>query len=250
MSFLHSAARKLSLDFPKRFVSSAGRTPLIKNALAGRLPRADSTGGRFTFDARKAETEDRNDKQSANGQSKARSGVSPELLALTDLRFPAAWFPSARSVQREIHLHVGPTNSGKTYSALQKLSTAKKGIYLAPLRLLAHEVFSRFNAAGTPCNLLTGEMQRIVSAEASLWAATVEMCPLNKEWDIAVIDECQLIGDTYRGSAWTAALLGVCLFVSLSRSLLSPLYPLSTSNYPRDTCGQAMIIKTRLIIIL
>lgn len=64
------------------------------------------------------------------------------LVELCDVSDPAAWFPEARLMKRKIIMHVGPTNSGKTYSALKRLKSpeTKTGIYCGPLRLLAHEV--------------------------------------------------------------------------------------------------------------
>lgn len=55
------------------------------------------------------------------------------------------------------YLHLGDTNTGKTYQALLRLRQARTGIYLAPLRILALENFERLNAEGVPCSLLTGE---------------------------------------------------------------------------------------------
>ncbi|KAK5683817.1 RNA helicase [Elasticomyces elasticus] len=134
---------------------------------------------------------------------------------LADLRYPAEWFPATRSLHRTVHLHVGPTNSGKTYHALQQLEKAKTGAYAGPLRLLAHEVYSRMNAKGRACALITGEERRNaiggthIGGEAGLQACTVEMMPLNKTLDVAVIDEIQMIGNAERGWAWTQALMGV-----------------------------------------
>lgn len=108
-----------------------------------------------------------------------------------------------------MHLHVGPTNSGKTYHALKRLEEARKGIYLGPLRLLAHEVYSRLNAAGKPCALITGEEQRIPEGIVNMWSCTVEMAPLQTMLDVAVIDEIQMINHTDRGWAWTQAFLGL-----------------------------------------
>ena len=48
--------------------------------------------------------------------------------AAADLRYPAEWYPRSRTMQRQIHIHVGPTNSGKTYHALQRLEQAETGI--------------------------------------------------------------------------------------------------------------------------
>jgi ATP-dependent RNA helicase SUPV3L1/SUV3 len=129
---------------------------------------------------------------------------------LADLRYPLDWFPATRSLQRTVHLHVGPTNSGKTYHALQRLEAAKTGVYAGPLRLLAHEVYSRFNAKGKLCALVTGEERRVPEGLNHLMSScTVEMVPLNAQMDVAVIDEIQMMGNAERGWAWTQAFLGV-----------------------------------------
>ncbi|KXT03379.1 hypothetical protein AC578_3986 [Pseudocercospora eumusae] len=133
---------------------------------------------------------------------------------MADLRFPSEWFPATRAVHRTIHLHVGPTNSGKTYHALQRLEQAETGVYAGPLRLLAHEVYARLNAKGKQCALVTGEEKRTPTdtpdiTSFDMTACTVEMTPLNFYMDVAVIDEIQMIGNAERGWAWTQALLGV-----------------------------------------
>src|SRR5690606_29665508 len=57
-------------------------------------------------------------------------------------------------------LHIGETNTGKTFRALESLKQASSGCYLAPLRLLALEVYEKLNADGIPCNLKTGEEEK------------------------------------------------------------------------------------------
>jgi len=143
------------------------------------------------------------------------------LRAAADLRHPSEWFPFTRSLHRTVHLHVGPTNSGKTYHALQRLERANKGVYAGPLRLLAHEVYTRMNARGRACTLITGEERRMAPEDndkgataamrrsSGIVACTVEMMPLGTQLDVAVIDEIQMIGNAERGWAWTQALLGV-----------------------------------------
>ncbi|KAH6660419.1 P-loop containing nucleoside triphosphate hydrolase protein [Truncatella angustata] len=128
---------------------------------------------------------------------------------IADFRYPYEWFPATRALQRTIHMHVGPTNSGKTYNALKALENAKSGVYAGPLRLLAHEVYSRFTAKGKNCALITGEEMRIPDVDNYFRSCTVEMTPLNFQMDVAVIDEIQMIGDEERGWAWTQAVLGV-----------------------------------------
>ncbi|KAK4231388.1 P-loop containing nucleoside triphosphate hydrolase protein [Podospora fimiseda] len=129
---------------------------------------------------------------------------------LADMRFPYEWYPATRQMQRTIHLHVGPTNSGKTYNALKALENAKTGIYAGPLRLLAHEIYTRFTAKNIPCALVTGEEVRVpTDADRYFHSCTVEMSPLNLKVDVAVIDEIQMIADDDRGWAWTQAVLGI-----------------------------------------
>lgn len=82
--------------------------------------------------------------------------ASKQLLQITDLTMPHEWFPEARSMKRKIHYHMGPTNSGKTRSALKSLMESSNGIYCAPLRLLAWEVSETLSNYGISCNLLTG----------------------------------------------------------------------------------------------
>ncbi|MCJ1465939.1 RNA helicase [Pseudocyphellaria aurata] len=128
---------------------------------------------------------------------------------IADLRFPTQWYPKTQEIQRSLHLHVGPTNSGKTYHALKRLEQAESGIYASPLRLLAHEVYMRLNANGTPCHLVTGDERMTTNENATMTSCTVEMVPINKSVDVAVIDEIQMIGCRSRGWAWTQALLGL-----------------------------------------
>lgn len=128
---------------------------------------------------------------------------------VADMRFPAEWYPQARSIQRTIHLHVGPTNSGKTYQALKRLEASKSGFYAGPLRLLAQEVYHRFTANGTTCSLVTGDDVKIPEVGVSpIVSNTVEMVNLGQTYDVGVIDEIQMIGDSRRGWAWTRAVLG------------------------------------------
>ncbi|MCR4706068.1 MAG: helicase [Lachnospiraceae bacterium] len=118
-------------------------------------------------------------------------------------------YPLARKMKRRFVLHVGPTNSGKTYDALQVLKQANRGIYLAPLRLLAYELYDRMNGEGVPCSMITGE-EEIMLEGAEHFSATIETLNVMDLFDVAVIDECQMIADEKRGGAWLRAVLGVC----------------------------------------
>ncbi len=121
---------------------------------------------------------------------------------------PEKQYPEARNMRRHFILHIGPTNSGKTYQALQRLKQAYQGVYLGPLRLLALEVYDTMTAAGIPCSMITGE-EKIVTPGAFCQASTIEILDLKEIYDIAVIDEAQMLDDENRGSCWTRAILGV-----------------------------------------
>ena len=117
-------------------------------------------------------------------------------------------YPGARTLNRKFILHVGPTNSGKTYEALLACQKADRGVYLAPLRLLAMEAADRINRAGVPCDMITGEEERTIVGARHV-ASTIEMLAVDCYFDVAVIDEAQMIVDDDRGWAWTQAILGV-----------------------------------------
>ncbi|XP_050228972.1 DExH-box ATP-dependent RNA helicase DExH18, mitochondrial [Mercurialis annua] len=130
------------------------------------------------------------------------------MLESADLTKPHTWFPFARAMKRKIVYHCGPTNSGKTYNALQRFMEAKKGVYCSPLRLLAMEVFDKVNGLGIYCSLLTGQEKKEVPFSNHV-ACTVEMVSTDELYDVAVVDEIQMMADPFRGYAWTRALLGL-----------------------------------------
>ena len=116
-------------------------------------------------------------------------------------------FPLARSNRRKLTLHIGPTNSGKTYEAMQKLKKADTGYYLAPLRLLALEGYEGLRDDGVDVSLITGEEQ-IIDDDATHVSSTIEMVNFEVDVDVCVIDEVQMIGDRDRGWAWANAIIG------------------------------------------
>jgi len=130
------------------------------------------------------------------------------LSRTVDLSEPHLWYRDARKMTRKIICHVGSTNSGKTYNALNALMYAKTGIYCGPLRLLAWEVSEKLREKDIVCSLLTGQEKDLLEGATHV-SSTVEMVDLRRRYDVAVIDECQLMGDPSRGWAWTNAVLGV-----------------------------------------
>jgi len=129
-----------------------------------------------------------------------------QLLAQTIRDFKNL-FPLARSLRRKITLHIGPTNSGKTYAAMQRLKEADTGYYLAPLRLLALEGYEDLLKEKINASLITGEEQ-ILDEEATHISSTIEMLNYDVDVDVCVIDEVQLIDDRDRGWAWANAIIG------------------------------------------
>jgi ATP-dependent RNA helicase SUPV3L1/SUV3 len=102
--------------------------------------------------------------------------------------------------------HLGPTNSGKTHDALRFLVETGRGVYAAPLRMLAQEAHRRLAAelGDEHVGLVTGEER--VNADAPIVCCTAEMAPMRGE--TLVLDEVQWAEDEERGSAWTRLMLG------------------------------------------
>ena len=130
-----------------------------------------------------------------------------EITELYAAFSPESYVERARKLQRIFILHVGPTNSGKTYNAIEDLKKHTPGVYLGPLRLLALEMFDKLNDAGVPCSMLTGE-ESIPVEGAQVVSSTIELCNYNAHYKTAVIDEAQLIADMGRGASWMKA---ICL---------------------------------------
>ncbi len=146
----------------------------------------------------KAERNRRREREAALGEAILKK--MPETAA--DL------YPAARKMRRHFILHVGPTNSGKTYEAIEGLKAAGEGAYFGPLRLLAFEQYEKLNREGYPCSLRTGEERQDMPG-ASFVSSTIEVADFHHVYPYAVIDEAQMAGDSSRGGAWTAAILGL-----------------------------------------
>ena len=103
---------------------------------------------------------------------------------------------------------LGPTNTGKTHFAIERMLGYRTGVIGLPLRLLAREVYDRIVAARGPSvvALVTGE-ERIVPERAQYWVCTVEAMPEGLGADFVAIDEIQLCADPERGHVFTDRLL-------------------------------------------
>ncbi|MBO9406002.1 disulfide oxidoreductase [Shimia sp. R9_1] len=112
------------------------------------------------------------------------------------------------AADRRITAVLGPTNTGKTHYAIERMLGYRTGVIGLPLRLLAREVYDRIVAARGPSvvALVTGE-ERIVPPRAQYWVATVEAMPEGLGADFVAIDEIQLCADPERGHVFTDRLL-------------------------------------------
>lgn len=134
------------------------------------------------------------------------------IASLVENHYKNFWFDKRLEQTRYI-IHVGPTNSGKTYKAIQRLVEIGRedgsGVYLAPLRLLAHEVYEKLSEQLSieKTELRTGE--HIIENETGnkniISSRTIEMMD-DEFYDVVVIDECFMIADNQRGASWVRAI--------------------------------------------
>ncbi|MCC5988022.1 MAG: hypothetical protein JJT95_10090, partial [Pararhodobacter sp.] len=103
---------------------------------------------------------------------------------------------------------LGPTNTGKTHYAIERMLAHRTGVIGLPLRLLAREVYDRIKALRGPSvvALVTGE-ERIVPERVQYWVCTTEAMPLDIGADFVAVDEIQLCADPDRGHVFTERLL-------------------------------------------
>jgi len=158
-----------------------------------------------------------------------------------DLRLPEEAYPAARAMRRTIHAHLGPTNSGKTHSALEALRAARSGVYCGPLRLLAWEIHDRLSSGGVPCELRTGQEVHEPEGGSEHTSCTIEMVSLQRLVDVGVVDEIQMLSHPERGWAWSRALFGLpaeSLHVCGSADSLPLIEGLV------EACGDALVVHT------
>jgi ATP-dependent RNA helicase SUPV3L1/SUV3 len=109
---------------------------------------------------------------------------------------------------RRVSAVLGPTNTGKTHHAIERMLMHRTGVIGLPLRLLAREVYDRVVAKVGPSvvALVTGE-ERIVPERTQYWVCTTEAMPLDIGADFVCVDEIQLCADPDRGHVFTDRLL-------------------------------------------
>ena len=103
---------------------------------------------------------------------------------------------------------LGPTNTGKTFVAIEKMLKFQSGIFGFPLRLLAREVYDKCvqEVGREKVALITGE-EKIIPSSADYFICTVESMPKDKDVDFVAIDEIQMCADRERGHIFTDRLL-------------------------------------------
>ena len=103
---------------------------------------------------------------------------------------------------------LGPTNTGKTHVAIEKMLEFDSGIFGLPLRLLAREVYDKcvIKVGQEKVALITGE-EKIIPSAANYFICTVESMPKNKKVDFIAIDEIQMCADRERGHIFTERML-------------------------------------------
>ena len=103
---------------------------------------------------------------------------------------------------------LGPTNTGKTHVAIEKMLEFETGIFGLPLRLLAREVYDKCidKVGASKVALITGE-EKIIPSTANYFICTVESMPKNKQVDFIAIDEIQMCADRERGHIFTERML-------------------------------------------
>ena len=103
---------------------------------------------------------------------------------------------------------LGPTNTGKTFVAIEKMLEHESGIFGLPLRLLAREVYDKCvkRVGKNDVALITGE-EKIIPSNAKYFICTVESMPLEKNVDFVAVDEIQMCADRERGHIFTERLL-------------------------------------------
>ncbi len=105
---------------------------------------------------------------------------------------------------------LGPTNTGKTFQAIETMLSFESGMIGFPLRLLAREVYDKVTKK-IPINqvaLITGE-EKIIPANAKYYLCTVESMPINKSLEFVAVDEIQMCADTERGHIFTDRLINL-----------------------------------------
>jgi len=113
-------------------------------------------------------------------------------------------------IKNNITAVLGPTNTGKTFLAIETMLSFDSGMIGFPLRLLAREVYDKIIKKVDPNKvaLITGE-EKIIPSNAKYYLCTVESMPINKNLEFVAVDEIQMCADSERGHIFTDRLLNL-----------------------------------------
>src|SRR5215831_14008574 len=149
------------------------------------------------------------------------------------MAFSPSPFASDRLAGSGVTAVLGPTNTGKTHLAIERMLAHSSGIIGLPLRLLAREVYNRIVERIGPQSvaLITGE-EKIKPNNARYWVSTVEAMPRDLDVSFVAVDEIQLGADFERGHVFTDRMLNLrardetlVLGAATMRSMVEKLLP-------------------------
>jgi ATP-dependent RNA helicase SUPV3L1/SUV3 len=117
-------------------------------------------------------------------------------------------FPNERAPGAGVTAVLGPTNTGKTHLAIERMLAHSSGLIGLPLRLLAREVYNKIadRAGVDSVALITGE-EKIKPPKARFWVSTVEAMPRDLDVSFLAVDEIQIAADLERGHVFTDRIL-------------------------------------------
>src|SRR6266403_2810352 len=126
-------------------------------------------------------------------------------MAFSSSAFPAA---NGRAPGSGVTAVLGPTNTGKTHLAIERMLAHSSGIIGLPLRLLAREVYNKIvdRAGVDSVALITGE-EKIKPQRPRFWVSTVEAMPRDIDVSFLAVDEIQIAADLERGHVFTDRIL-------------------------------------------
>src|SRR6266852_2897909 len=121
---------------------------------------------------------------------------------------PSAAFSSERAPGSGVTAVLGPTNTGKTHLAIERMLAHSSGMIGLPLRLLAREVYNKIadRAGVDSVALITGE-EKIKPKNPRFWVSTVEAMPRDLDVSFLAVDEIQIAADLERGHVFTDRML-------------------------------------------
>ena len=148
------------------------------------------------------------------------------------MAFSPSTYAADRAPGSGVTAVLGPTNTGKTHLAIERMLAHSSGVIGLPLRLLAREVYNKIadRAGAESVALITGE-EKIKPKNPRYWVSTVEAMPRDLDVSFLAVDEIQIAADLERGHVFTDRILHRRGRVVLSDSELLPAPPMAACGY-------------------